>query len=180
MSGFASISGGSGDDLLVSSAVGGQADLIRGEGGNDTIYGLGGEDTLVGGPGQDVIYGGLGADLLRGNGGADELFGGLGTDTLIGGGGADTMDGGGGADSFEFNDGFGHDLIVGFQLGTDTLQIASNINATGVADPNDLLPLVSADGFGNAVITLGGDTITLQGISVTDLTNNIGSIVQVV
>ncbi len=179
MSGFASISGSNGDDLLTAPA--GDIDhLVRGLGGNDTISGLGGDDTLNGNAGDDVIFGGLGSDVLRGGVGNDELFGGGGADRLIGGAGDDSLNGGNGPDSFEFDDGFGHDLILGFQLGTDTLQIASNINATGITDPNDLLPLVTDDGSGNAVITLGTDTITLDGITVADLTANIGTIVQIV
>ncbi|NKE45787.1 calcium-binding protein [Roseomonas frigidaquae] len=179
MSGFASISGSDADDLLVAPA--GNIDhLVLGRGGEDTISGLGGDDTLRGNGGDDVIFGGLGSDVLRGGAGDDSLEGGGGSDLLEGGSGNDTMDGGVGADSFEFDDGFGHDLILGFQVGTDTLQIASNINATGVTDPNDLLALVSDDGSGNAVITLGTDTITLDGITVADLTANIGTIVQIV
>ncbi|MGX9965650.1 calcium-binding protein [Roseomonas sp. F4] len=170
MSGFASISGSNADDLL--NAPAGDIDHL--------IFGLGGDDTIFGRGGDDVIYGGLGKDVLRGGAGEDELYGGGGADRLIGGSGDDTMNGGAGADSFEFGDGFGHDLITGFQIGTDTLQISSNINATGISDPTDLLSLVSDDGSGNAIITLGSDTITLQGISVSDLTNNIGSIVQIV
>lgn len=215
MSGFASISGGHGDDLLMA-PFGDINQLVLGLGGNDTIYGFNGDDTLIGGAGDDELFGGTGNDLLRGGSGDDvligstgddTLLGGIGRDTLVGGigddvleggagrdvlaggtgndhlvGGAgdDTMNGGLGLDSFEFDDGFGHDVIVGFQLGADTLQIASNINATGIADPNDLLALVSDDGSGNAVITLGTDTITLQGISVGDLTANIGAVVQIV
>ncbi|WP_439597840.1 calcium-binding protein [Falsiroseomonas sp.] len=179
MSGFASISGGSSDDVLTAPA--GPIDhLIAGLDGNDLIRGLGGDDLLLGGGGDDVIQGGIGQDILRGGIGDDDLNGGNGSDILDGGAGNDALDGGNGPDSFEFDDGFGHDLIIGFQVGTDTLHIASNINATGVAAPSDLLSLVSADSFGNAVITLGSDTITLQGISVSDLTNNIGSIVQIV
>lgn len=181
MSGFASISGSDGDDLLIAPA-GNLDQLVVGRGGDDTIFGLGGDDTLRGNAGDDVIFGGLGADVLRGGAGNDALSGGFGKDLLDGGAGNDTMDGGLGADSFEFDNGFGHDLILGFQVGTDTLQIASNINATGVAGPADLLSMsmVSADGSGNAVITLGTDTITLDGITVADLTANIGTIVHIV
>ncbi|MGK7861966.1 calcium-binding protein [Falsiroseomonas sp. E2-1-a4] len=179
MSGFASISGSDADDVL--NAPAGNIDqLVAGLGGNDTIDGRAGEDTLRGGDGDDMIFGGLGADVLLGGAGNDQLFGENGADLLVGGAGNDTMDGGAGTDTFDFDDGFGHDLILGFQIGPDTLQIASNINGTGITDPSDLLPLVSADGTGNAVITLGTDTITLDGITVADLTANIGSIVQIV
>ena len=179
MSGFASISGSDGNDLLFGTAgSGGQ--LIDGGAGHDMIVGNNGEDTLLGGSGHDVIFGSLGADQLRGGDGNDNLFGGGGVDTLEGSVGNDALSGGAGDDTFVFGSGFGHDLIMDFNLTADTLQIASNINATGIADPSDLLSMLSADTFGNAVITLGSDTITLSGISVADLTANIGTIVQIV
>jgi len=206
MSGFASIYGGSGDEALTPT-VHDQNNFVDGRGGDDVIAALGGNDTVLGGGGDDVVLAGTGADVVFGEGGADRiygeqgndgLFGGSGADTLIGGsgndtllgqggqdsliGGAgdDTMAGGNGADAFEFEDGFGNDLIIGFQIGQDVLQIAGNINGSGVTLPGDLLPFVSADGFGNAVITLGGDSITLQGIGVGDVAANINSIVQIV
>lgn len=206
MSGFASIYGGSGDDALTPS-VHDQDNYISGRGGDDVIAALGGNDTVLGGTGDDVVlagtggdvvFGGTGADRVFGEAGNDGLFGGFGADTLLGGSGDDTilggpggdeivggsgddvLGGGLGADAFGFEDGFGNDLIIGFQIGTDVLQISANINGTGVADPADLLPSITSDGFGNAVITLGSDTITLQGISEADLATNIGSIVQIV
>jgi Ca2+-binding RTX toxin-like protein len=177
MSGFASISGSDADDLVVGTNF---REQISGLGGNDTLIGLGGDDTLLGGDGNDSLLGGSGEDLLMGGAGNDLIVGGFGADLLVGGAGNDTMGGGSGPDAFDFDDGFGHDLILGFQVGTDTLQIASNINATGITDPSDLLALVTADGSGNAVITLGADTITLDGITVADLTTNIVTIVQII
>ncbi len=206
MSGFASIYGGSGDDALTPSVLN-QSNFIDGGGGDDVIASLGGNDTVLGGGGDDVVLAGTGADVVFGQGGADRiygeqgsdgLFGGAGADTLFGGAGDDTLLGGSGQDSliggagddvlgggngpdaFEFNNGFGNDLIIGFQIGTDILQISGNINGSGVALPGDLLPFVSADGFGNAVITLGGDSITLQGIGVGDVAANINSIIQII
>lgn len=185
MSGFASIYGGgnddidsgSGDDTLI---AGGGNDTVDAGSGDDMVLAGSGDDEVTLGSGNDTAYGFTGDDLLVGGSGDDRLYGGTGDDTIVGGGGDDTMEGESGADTFEFDDGFGHDLIIGFHIGDDTLQIASGINGTAVADPADLLPLISADSFGNAVITLGTDTITLQGISVVDLTANLGSIVQVV
>ena len=167
MSGFASIYGGGSDDIDSGS-------------GDDMVLAGTGDDELTLGSGDDTAYGGTGDDLIAAGTGDDRLIGGSGDDTLVGGGGNDTMEADSGADTFEFDDGFGHDLIIGFHIGDDTLQIANGINGTAVAAPADLLPLISADSFGNAVITLGGDTITLQGITVGDLTANLGSIVQVV
>jgi len=206
MSGFASIYGGSGDDALTPSVLN-QNNYIDGRGGDDVIAALGGNDTVLGGGGDDVVLAGSGNDVVFGQGGADRifgeqgddgLFGGNGADTLLGGSGDDTllgqggqdmliggagddvMAGGGGADAFGFEDGFGNDLIIGFQIGSDVLQIAGNINGSGVSLPGDVVPFVTADGFGNAVISLGSDSITLQGVTVGDVTANIATIVQIV
>jgi Ca2+-binding RTX toxin-like protein len=197
MSGFASIFGGSGDETLSPSSST-QANLIDGGAGNDVIGGLGGNDTLIGGAGNDVVFAGTGHDVVLGQGdndrlfgeegndalfggdGADSLQGGIGNDTIMGGTGDDVLSGEGGSDAFAFDDGFGNDLIVGFQIGVDILQIASGINSLPIANPADLVALISNDGMGNAVITLGSDTITLQGISPADLTANIGTAVQIV
>lgn len=187
MSGFASVYGG-GDDAIV---TGNGDDTIGAGGGNDTVSTGGGDDVVLAGSGNDEIrlrggddiaFGGRGQDSLFGGAGDDYLFGGRGNDLLVGGRGDDLMAGGTGDDVFAFNDDFGHDLIIGFAIGTDTLQIASGINGSGVGAAADLVSggHIGADGFGNAVITLGGDTITLQGISPADLATHIDSIVQVV
>lgn len=153
MSGYASIYGSEGDDML-GPLVENQNNYIEARGGNDYILAKGGEDLVLGGSGDD---------------------------TIIGGAGDDTMTGGTGADTFVFDgDNFGHDLIIDFAIGTDTLQIVSGINGTGIASASDVAAFVTDDGSGNAVITLGSDTITLQGLSVTDVQNNIDSIVSVV
>lgn len=195
MSGFASIYGGSGDDNLIGT---GNRDFVSGHGGNDVISTLGqqdtilagdGDDTVNSGDGRDFVLGGAGADSIHGDDGQDTLLGGAGNDSIRGGDGADVIGGdagddelrgGAGSDTFVFSDDFGHDLIIGFSIGTDTLEIPAGINGSAVAAPGDLLALISADGFGNAVITLGGDTITLQGLTVGDVTANIGSIVSIV
>jgi Ca2+-binding RTX toxin-like protein len=205
MSGFASIIGSNGDDNIVAPLNGSQFidgnagdDFIAGLRGNDIILGDAGDDSLFGGHGADTIYGGLGNDLIDGGvtrdlifggNGADTIFGGNGDDTIyggrgldliVGGNGDDQMRGGQGEDIFDFGNQFGHDLIIGFQIGVDLLVISSNINGTGVAAPADLVPLVSTDPNGNAVITLGTDTITLQGVSPADVTANISGIVTIV
>jgi Ca2+-binding RTX toxin-like protein len=81
-----SLSGGIGDDRIVSGA---EADLTDGGAGNDTLLGTGGKDLLGGGGGRDKLGGG---------GGADGLFGGAAPDKLAGGGGQDLCNGGTGTD----------------------------------------------------------------------------------
>ncbi|NGM19509.1 calcium-binding protein [Roseomonas stagni] len=187
MSGFASVYGGGSDDVTTGSGD----DTIVSGGGDDTVFSGSGDDMVLAGSGNDEVllrsgddtaYGENGDDTLNGGSGDDSLSGGRGDDFLVGGSGDDGMNGGTGDDVFAFDDGFGHDLILGFTIGTDTLQITSGINGSSVAAPADLISggHVGADSFGNAVITLGSDTITLHGISVSDLTSNIDTIVQVV
>lgn len=187
MSGFASVYGGGSDGIVSGSGD----DTISSGGGDDTINTGSGDDFVLAGSGSDNVllrsgddtaFGENGDDTINAGSGDDYLAGGRGDDLLVGGSGDDTALGGTGDDVFAFDDGFGHDLIIGFAIGTDTLQIATGINGSGISAAADLVTggHVSADSFGNAVITLGGDTITLQGISVTDLTTNIDNIVQVV
>jgi len=96
------LSGGSGDDTLISSASApkflaemsggsGNDELYAGPGslfavsggsGDDMIFGGGGDDNLGGGPGDDIVYGGSGSDTITGDGGEDMLFGGRGTDFI--------------------------------------------------------------------------------------------------
>jgi hypothetical protein len=53
----------------------------------------------------------------------------------------------------------------------DILQIQKNINGLHIAAPTDLLSHVTDVG-GNAVITLGHETITLIGVKAEDVHNN--------
>jgi hypothetical protein len=86
----ASLTGGSGNNLLDASAFTGSASLS----------GLGGDDVLIGGSGNDALYGGLGNDRLYGRAGVDVLWGEDGNDGLFGGSGGDVLYGGGGGDRF--------------------------------------------------------------------------------
>lgn len=85
------LSGGSGDDLLMSSNF---PSVLRGGDGNDILVGGHGNDQLVGGDGNDVLNGGYGNDVLRGEDGDDILVGGEGADRLFGGNGDDILIGG--------------------------------------------------------------------------------------
>ncbi|GKY89444.1 calcium-binding protein [Sinisalibacter aestuarii] len=184
---------GRGNDL----GLGGDGDdLLRGAGGNDLLYGGIGADTIFGGAGRDRIFGGDGADWLTGlnatdriygNEGDDTILGGLGADKLYGGtgndvisggahgdllsGGADDdiLTGGGGKDVFIFADGFGHDRITDFAPGGgDSLRLAGVASITGFAD----LKANHAAQVGDDVVitTDTGETLTLDGIALDDLT----------
>ena len=80
------------------------------------------------------------------------------------------MIGGAGHDTFVFNSNGGQNVVMGFQDG-DMLQIQKNINGLHVTSAADVAAHVSDNG-GNAVITLGHETITLVGIKAEDVHNN--------
>jgi Ca2+-binding RTX toxin-like protein len=91
------------------------------------VSGIGnGLDNLIVGNGQDnVLGGGAGNDTLYGMAGNDTLNGDAGNDTLYGGDGNDTLIGGTGDDSFEFAAKGGHDTIVDFVQGADTIDVSA-------------------------------------------------------
>jgi hypothetical protein len=61
-------------------------------------------------------------------------------------------------------------VVVDFHDG-DTIHIAHNINGLHIASAADLLPHVTDDN-GNAVITLGHESITLMNIKAEDIQAN--------
>ena len=99
---------------------------------------------------------------------------------LYGNLGDDTLHGNLGADAFVFTSNGGNDVVADFVGGTDTIQIASNINGLSISSSSDLLTLISSDSGGNAVITLGSQTITLTGITEANLKANISTWVQII
>lgn len=139
-------------------------DTLLGTSGNDVIDGLAGNDAIGGNGGNDFLRGGAGDDAISGNAGDDSIYGDGGSDTLNGGTGNDSLYGGAGRDTFTFSAGFGNDTINDFTLGFDSI----NLEALSVADFNALLT-ATADVSGNAVITLSGNTITLTGITKSQL-----------
>jgi hypothetical protein len=78
----ATISGGSGDDVLKG---GNGDDILLGEDGNDKLSGNGGRNILVGGDGDDELDAGSDRSLLIGGSGQDRLKGSNREDILIGG-----------------------------------------------------------------------------------------------
>ncbi len=152
------VEGGSGHDIIT---VGGKDNVVLGGSGDAVIYGGSGGDSLVGGSGNDAIHAGSGKELLVGGDGDNTLYAGHGDDTMIGGAG-DNM--------FVFGSGGGKNVIVDFHDG-DSILIAKNINGLHISTPQDLLAHVTDDN-GNAVITLGHETITLLNIKAEDIQNN--------
>lgn len=116
-SGWSTLSGGGGDDLIIAgsqAALHDRANEAYGGSGNDVIrggktqlnaWGDEGNDIIKGSTSGDYLYGGLGDDSLNGAGGNDYVHGGDGDDVIEGGAGGDRMIGGLGADRFVFRDG---------------------------------------------------------------------------
>lgn len=158
-SGLERINGNSGDDIMDASAF--TTGLVL-EGGNL------GDDVLITGSGNDTIYGANGADALLGNGGNDALIGSNGADTLNGGTGNDFLNGGSGADVFEFEAGFGADVIVGFEDGTDVLDVSGYGGLAGIGDLQIL-----QDGANTIarVVTAPSDQITFVGVSAVNISD---------
>jgi serralysin len=135
---------GDGDDTANGGADG---DLVDGGNGNDTlaggdgddeVYGRQNNDTLNGGAGADDVYGGDGDDVVFGGDGDDLVDGSNGVDRLDGGAGADSLNGGAGADTFVFSTLLGGgnvDVITGFNVADDTIELAISVFGTIAAGP---------------------------------------------
>ena len=163
------LDGGKGDDVL---SGGNGNDVMLGGDGGDVMHGGGHDDVLLGGNGADVLRGGTGTDWLDGGKGDDFLFGDQGDDRLAGGAGDDVLAGGTGRDAFVFAGGGGQDVVLDFKVGEDVLQIARNVNGTGIASAADVAARVT-DAHGSAVIDLGhGDTVTLAGVTAEQVSSN--------
>jgi len=118
---------------------------------------------------DDTIEGGEGADLIEGLAGNDWLKSGAGRDTLDGGAGADVLEGGAGTDVFVFKpaDGVVGDTIADFEGSTDSIRIHGTIN-----DPVSFGDLTITDSGGDAFVTWGTNTLTLEGLDHTLLTSD--------
>ncbi len=125
-------------------------DFVDGNGGNDKILLGRGDDVGFGGLGKDKVFGGRGDDSLYGDEGADYLSGGRGDDMITGGADNDLLAGGLGADTFIFNLGDGHDKILRFQQGQDTI----DLSGAGISGFDELSDMIETSLFG-ATIHLG-------------------------
>ena len=165
--GIENVTGSDEDDMITGDT---NPNRLMGGDGDDTLTGgdeTAGGDTLMGGEGRDTLSGGGGADKLMGGAGNDTLAGGADDDTLNGGAGDDEMTGDGGSDTFVFSpdDGDGDDIITGFAVADDRIDLrAFNLDA------EDLIPLISVRG-GTVRIDLrsvGGGTIEVGGVTDVD------------
>ena len=190
------LTGNAGNDFLNGDKG---SDTLLGGDGNDTLIGGFGQDTLDGGDGIDTaryanansravvnldtgtgtaghsfgdtlinienLFGSNFNDVFTGDSGANILNGWNGVDRLTGLGGDDTLIGGAGNDRFIFTDGWDNDTVTDFEDGSDLLDFRSVTGVSGIADLT-----IADDGSGNAVISFGGDSVTLTGIDIADIT----------
>lgn len=165
------ISGSTGNDTLVTSDAGITLTENRGE-GDDTVkatvsytlpvfvenlFLLGSKDINgFGGDDSNQIHGNAGDNVLRGRAGNDKLFGEEGKDRLFGG-----ADG----DFFQFATGWDHDRIADFEQGLDLIDVSQ---WKGMDDFTEVFTHAE-DGKHGVVITLGGDSLTIEGVSRAEL-----------
>lgn len=142
------ISGGPGNDVIDGSN---DPDEIHGEDGDDTLYGHGGDDLLFGGNGDDVLFGGAGDDTLDGGAGNDTLWTGSGNNTIV------------------FRDGYGSDVVMDFTPGSDVVWLT----ASGIETWDDLLPRLTTDPDGTAVLVLDdGSRLRFEGLTLDELSES--------
>lgn len=166
--------GGDGQDTVIGSDG---HDTLLGGAGADSVQGDNGDDLIDGGTGNDTLKGGAGRDTIEAGDGNDSVLGGFGTDLIsLGAGddryvdsdqadgpGSDTITGGAGADSFVFAGATGGDVITDFEIGTDTLELASALVGGQTAAQVVAAATVSDTGV---LIDFGsGNSILLQGLS---------------
>jgi len=126
-----------------------QAEGFVGRNGNDSI-------TAAGTATAVTLYGEGGNDILVGGNGRDSIFGGAGNDTLTGNAGGDY---------FVFQGAWGTDTVTDFAAGSDILIV----RVTGLSGFGQLG--IIQDGL-NAVISYGGQTLTLNGVTAASLSGS--------
>ncbi|WP_016705124.1 polyurethanase A [Pseudomonas chlororaphis] len=105
-----------------------------------------------------------GGDWLFGLDGDDHLIGGQGNDVLVGGAGNDLLQAGGGSNTFLFSGDFGQDRVLGYQS-SDKLVF---LGVEGVVANDDFRAHASTVG-NDTLLTFGGDSVTLVGVSLDSL-----------
>ena len=111
-----------------------------------------------------TLDGSHGLDLLDGSPGHDILIGGTGADILIGGDG-NTMTGNTGPDTFLFRPNFGANVITDFNIHIDNIQFDKSI----FVDLADILSHTADTAAGAVITDVGGDSITLNGVTLAQL-----------
>jgi len=165
-----SLFGGADNDSLYG---GDEDDQLNGGAQEDQLFGEDGSDALRGQAGNDYMSGGADDDILLGGTGNDSLYGGDGSDVLTGGAGKDLLVGAGDDDTFVFGKGDSgktastRDVISGFAVGVDTVDLSRMDANTTNANPNDAFTFIAAGAFtlvaGQLHHVVSGGNILLEG-----------------
>ncbi len=194
--GSSEIIGTSQADLLYGGTTGSDR-LMTGSGDDVSYAGTGGNTYLAGGAGADHLVGALtsaGGNTIDGGLGNDVLVAGgaktAATDTFLEAN-ADIVsaiedqrqfaglrdlveaevseisaDVG---DTFVFGASSGYDYVFNFHAGVDAIQIAANVNGTGIATAADVLARATAVGSDTLIDLGGGNAIHLSGVTLDSL-----------
>jgi Ca2+-binding RTX toxin-like protein len=135
------------------------ANLLRGEMGDDSLYGGAGNDRINGGRQDDWLYGGEGDDHLIGGRGDDTLWGEAGNDHLVADHRNTVLLGGAGADQFEIRSQARYVYISDFEPGVDTLLLSRAF--LGVhTQPDDIVETFDIGSNWQTILHFGQTSIT--------------------
>jgi Ca2+-binding RTX toxin-like protein len=139
--------------------------IIKGTDNPETLYGTTGDDTIYGYGGNDIIVDDRGDDWLRGGAGNDTLTGGRGVNDYWGGTGDDTV-------AVTTRTGFSDDLVHGFTLGADKI----DVSAWGISDIGQIYDLLYTDKFNDAAFNAFYDgknhVMRIENVGVNQLTGS--------
>ena len=141
------------DTLISIEIIGGATNF------SNTFNGASASDIFIGGLANDTIEGGGGHDLLQGGGADDVIWGEAGRDGIFGNKGDDVLYGGADDDGFYFQNDDGHDVIKDFDIAAGDKFVFISTTFTQISD------LSFSEVGGNAVITYGTATITVEGVT---------------
>jgi Ca2+-binding RTX toxin-like protein len=173
------LAGGAGDDFYTTADTADTFVELAGE-GVDTVMAASNHvlqanfEHLVLVTGGRIGTGNDDANRITGHAGKNSLYGMGGDDTLEGGASNDKLFGGAGGDLFVFGSGSGlKDRIGDFNLAEgDRLQLASNLNGSGIVDGASALA-ATHDVNGQALVDFGGgNTLVLVGVTTAMLTED--------
>ena len=135
--------GNGGNDNI--SVHGGSQNYVSGGNDDDSIFIYLADATVFGDDGDDLIHISGGSINASGGFGDDIIVGGMFNDTISGDAGDDMLSGGRGADVFVFSLGDGHDVILDFEYGIDTVDFGNTDLSAAFSVENDAGVMVIID-----------------------------------
>ncbi|MDA1091585.1 MAG: S8 family serine peptidase, partial [Proteobacteria bacterium] len=157
----------SGLDTINAAAVTSSTSINLNAGSTSSIAGR--SMTIGAGTSIENAVAGDGNDTLIGNAQANTLRGARGNDILSGGGGNDTLIGGAGNDVFVVGLNEGDDIIDDFQAGAGLGDRIDFSARSEIGYFSDLLARASNNGAGMTIALQNGDSLTLRGVSTSQL-----------